>query len=176
MSVHVKIVVTDDDGGLIKDEEFDYEPRGRSTPGGETLTTVALCGFKGITGLWVSLDDYEALARAAIEIRDELRDLKQTGSSGAIADTTAWGPVTGGTSSDLVKVAAQARVAPRPYCCPMMRAHLTSTCPEHPNRLDCGDTVLHDYHGAIGMPVHDGGRSRVTIRFCPFCGIRISVS
>lgn len=63
-------------------------------------------------------------------------------------------------------------------CCEEMRAALSFSCVKHPDRFDCPDVLL-DYSARFdeyGLVVHDGGRSSVTIRFCPFCGAALPQS
>lgn len=58
------------------------------------------------------------------------------------------------------------------YCCPRMKDALTGwACPEHESPFDCPDAILHQLDsGFIGIVVHDGGGSIITIDFCPWCG------
>jgi hypothetical protein len=59
-----------------------------------------------------------------------------------------------------------------------MHRNVTSTCPQHEDRFDCPDALLHysapfDEYGII---VHDGGTSYVVIGFCPWCGAKLPES
>jgi hypothetical protein len=59
-------------------------------------------------------------------------------------------------------------------CCPGMQRELDRRCPEHPDRSDCGDMVVHKtVRGEYGLMIHDGGSSFYGISFCPWCGARI---
>ena len=60
-------------------------------------------------------------------------------------------------------------------CCTVLRDRSTLGCGVHTDPLDCADVLVvwSDYHGAYGLPVRDGGTSRVTIVFCPWCGARL---
>ena len=64
------------------------------------------------------------------------------------------------------------------HCCERMTEKVQSTCEQHPDRFDCPDCVI-DYDPKFdeyGIIVHDGGRSYVTIDFCPFCGTKLPES
>jgi hypothetical protein len=64
------------------------------------------------------------------------------------------------------------------HCCDDMRAAVSFSCAEHPDRSACPDVLL-DYSPRFdeyGLVVHDGGRSSVGIRFCPFCGAALPES
>ena len=62
------------------------------------------------------------------------------------------------------------------HCCTRMTEAVTATCDQHPDRFDCPDALIHyrprsrDY----GIIIHDGGRSFVSIAFCPWCGSPLS--
>jgi len=58
------------------------------------------------------------------------------------------------------------------YCCDDMRRQLNRRCPDHPERATCPDALVGRFGRArsIGLYVHDGGSSYVTIRYCPWCG------
>jgi len=62
-------------------------------------------------------------------------------------------------------------------CCATMRHHLANSCSSH--ACDCPDEIVKLYRGnregeavIVGIPIHDGGRSFVAIRYCPWCGAR----
>lgn len=61
------------------------------------------------------------------------------------------------------------------YCCETFEAHAEQACPEHPDRFDCPDAILlYDREAKkAGIILHDGGRSYIEIRYCPFCGKKI---
>ncbi len=52
------------------------------------------------------------------------------------------------------------------------------TCPDHPNPRDCPDRVLNysSASNAYGLVIHDGGSSSYSIRYCPFCGVKLPPS
>lgn len=52
------------------------------------------------------------------------------------------------------------------------------TCPDHPERLECPDALVHysPRFDEYGLIVHDGGQSFVTIAFCPWCGAQLPES
>jgi hypothetical protein len=61
------------------------------------------------------------------------------------------------------------------YCCATMRSNVERRCDQHPDPFDCPDTVI--WQSALGdqygLMIHNGGRSYVTIAFCPWCGTRL---
>jgi hypothetical protein len=64
------------------------------------------------------------------------------------------------------------------HCCEDMRREVERVCPEHPDRFECPDCLVH-YHPRFreyGLIVHDGGSSWVCIQFCPWCGVRLPES
>jgi hypothetical protein len=60
----------------------------------------------------------------------------------------------------------------RDGCCLMMAHNLDAQkCPQHPDPFDCPDALLARMEdGKLGLIIHDGGRSVVQIKFCPWCG------
>ena len=64
------------------------------------------------------------------------------------------------------------------YCCEMMRSNVERTCEVHNEPSDCPDrlVVYVAKFAEYGMIVHDGGRSHVTINYCPWCGARLPES
>jgi hypothetical protein len=51
-----------------------------------------------------------------------------------------------------------------------MARHAESICPDHPDRFDCPDALIHvAEEGSYGIIVHDGGSSWIEIDFCPWC-------
>lgn len=60
------------------------------------------------------------------------------------------------------------------YCCSNFEFHISQTCPEHVDRFDCPDIILVKFNnGDIGIPIRDGGSSMYTIKFCPWCGVKL---
>jgi len=55
-------------------------------------------------------------------------------------------------------------------CCAMMAENINYRCPDHPDPFDCPDCLVSCSDGRYGIIIHDGGRSRVEIRYCPWCG------
>ena len=48
-------------------------------------------------------------------------------------------------------------------------------CDQHPDRHDCPDCLL-EYipkYDEYGILVHDGGTSKITIEYCPWCGAKL---
>lgn len=61
---------------------------------------------------------------------------------------------------------------PEALCCDMLRAALQMDCETHDDPFDCPDSLI-AYNAAqnlFGLIVHDGERSVVVIRHCPWCG------
>ncbi len=63
------------------------------------------------------------------------------------------------------------------HCCDMMRANVEKACDQHPDPFECTDHLVHFWpkSGDYGLIIHDGGRSCVTINFCPWCGAELPV-
>ncbi len=64
------------------------------------------------------------------------------------------------------------------HCCARMAEAVSTTCRDHPDRLDCPDSLIHHSvrSNEYGLVIHDGGHSFVTIQFCPFCGTALPLS
>lgn len=63
-------------------------------------------------------------------------------------------------------------------CCEDMNRHTGRTCDEHENPFECPDYVI-SYSAVFdeyGLIIHDGGSSKYTISFCPFCGAKLPES
>lgn len=63
----------------------------------------------------------------------------------------------------------------RRHCCEMMTGNVENSCPDHPDRFECPDMLI-DYSpnsGRYGLIIHDGGRSVISIAFCPWCGTEL---
>ncbi|GAA4994699.1 DUF6980 family protein [Kitasatospora paranensis] len=58
------------------------------------------------------------------------------------------------------------------HCCAAMTAHAGRSCDLHADPFDCPDALVRfdPAHREYGLIVHDGGRSAITIAFCPWCG------
>lgn len=58
-------------------------------------------------------------------------------------------------------------------CCTTMQSYLEFKCDIHTNQ-ECPDCVIITFpDGRIGIPVRDGGRSIIEIKFCPWCGKKV---
>ncbi len=57
-----------------------------------------------------------------------------------------------------------------------MAEAVTSTYPDHKDRFDCPDCLIHyvEETREYGIIIHDGGTSFTLIQFCPWCGKRLS--
>jgi hypothetical protein len=56
-------------------------------------------------------------------------------------------------------------------CCATLGYYLERACQIHDDPWDCPDRLFYRASdGEIGIVVHDGGSSFVTMRYCPFCG------
>lgn len=60
-------------------------------------------------------------------------------------------------------------------CCEMMEENANSACELHPDRFDCPDALIVRGRSGYGLIIHDGGHSAVAIRYCPWCGTKLSV-
>ena len=61
------------------------------------------------------------------------------------------------------------------FCCEDMRYHATNHCPVHDSPYECPDwLIVRDDEGDFGIVIHDGGTSCVEIRYCPWCGARLT--
>jgi hypothetical protein len=58
-------------------------------------------------------------------------------------------------------------------CCKIMDYHLNFKCDKHKDPWECPDIVLIKTRTAYLIPIRDGGRSGISIEFCPWCGSRI---
>jgi hypothetical protein len=59
-----------------------------------------------------------------------------------------------------------------PLCCPTLDRQFTEPCTTCPDSYSCPDTlVVYDAAtDAYALPIRDGGPSRSTIGYCPWCG------
>lgn len=59
-----------------------------------------------------------------------------------------------------------------------MRAQVEQRCPDHPDIYDCPDALVAyvSKFREYGLIVHDGGRSSLLIRSCPWCGAALPAS
>jgi len=61
----------------------------------------------------------------------------------------------------------------------MMAAQIFHSCDQHPDRFDCPDALIHFWPAGkrwifeYGLIIHDGGRSKILIQYCPWCGKRL---
>lgn len=56
-------------------------------------------------------------------------------------------------------------------CCEMMGYQLNQVCDQHTDPFDCPDFLVGTFSdGRVGLIIHDGGGSMVTIGYCPWCG------
>ena len=59
-------------------------------------------------------------------------------------------------------------------CCLRLEEVLEQTCPTHRSKYECPDILLDEHtDGTIGIIVHDGGESMITIHYCPWCGRKL---
>jgi hypothetical protein len=64
-------------------------------------------------------------------------------------------------------------VVEKPFepCCPILAYYLRRECAVHDDPWECPDRLFYRAtDGEIGIMLHDGGVSFVTMLFCPFCG------
>ncbi|WP_425490081.1 DUF6980 family protein [Dyella telluris] len=64
------------------------------------------------------------------------------------------------------------------HCCSDMTRHVEMKCPDHPVPQNCPDRVLKysSRFNEYGLVIHDGGSASYSIRFCPFCGVKLPAS
>lgn len=62
------------------------------------------------------------------------------------------------------------------HCCEQMTQHAEGRCPDHEDRADCPDALIHysPWLNEYSLWIHDGGQSSIQIEFCPWCGARCS--
>ncbi len=65
---------------------------------------------------------------------------------------------------------------PKEVCCDMMRRQVEMKCEIHADRYDCPDCLIaySEHPQEYGLIVHDGGRSKIRIEYCPWCGCGLS--
>lgn len=62
-------------------------------------------------------------------------------------------------------------------CCEEMEYFSSLHCDEHKSVYDCPDVLIGIFNnGEKGIIIHDGGTSKITINYCPWCGKKISSS
>lgn len=64
------------------------------------------------------------------------------------------------------------------HFCAAMTSRANARCDQHDDAYACPDALV-DFSLAFqeyGLIIHDGGRSSVTIEFCPWCGQRLPES
>jgi hypothetical protein len=62
------------------------------------------------------------------------------------------------------------------HCCESMDYWANYKCPEHPNIFECPDNLI-TFNGKsnrYGLIIHDGGSSSIEMKFCPWCGAKIT--
>ncbi len=60
------------------------------------------------------------------------------------------------------------------HCCDRMTDALKFTCKKCKDPFECPDSILHYTETrAYGLIVHDGGRSFLAIKHCPWCGKKL---
>ena len=62
------------------------------------------------------------------------------------------------------------------YCCSSMMYHSKFKCDIHKDPFDCPDKIIFESNENkdIGIIIHDGGSSYISISFCPWCGKKIT--
>lgn len=60
------------------------------------------------------------------------------------------------------------------HCCDQMAYHLNFTCEQHPDKYDCGDAVIDEVRGGVGLIIsREAGGGVIEIAYCPWCGIKL---
>lgn len=64
------------------------------------------------------------------------------------------------------------------HCCEMMREQVEYRCPDGHDPYECPDNLIayNERFREYGLIIHDGGRSKVNIDFCPWCGAKLPES
>lgn len=67
---------------------------------------------------------------------------------------------------------------PDRFPCVHLAYRLTFQCPQHADPWECPDYVIvyNDRFDEYGIPVRDGGPSKIAISFCPWCGLELPPS
>ena len=62
------------------------------------------------------------------------------------------------------------------YGCNALADQIGHRCDDHADPADCPDSLIVALQetGEFGIRIHDGGRSFVKIRHCPWCGADLS--
>jgi|688.fasta_scaffold40421_3 hypothetical protein len=61
------------------------------------------------------------------------------------------------------------------YCCKQMTRQVNHKCEIHVDNYECPDALI-DYSikfDEYGIIIHDGGTSKISISYCPFCGKKL---
>ena len=58
------------------------------------------------------------------------------------------------------------------YCCEEMKERIELNCDGHISKFDCPDFVIMyiPEFDEYSIVIHDGGKSGILIRYCPWCG------
>lgn len=59
-----------------------------------------------------------------------------------------------------------------------MKHYAEFECEMHPDLDDCADAIIryNPKFDEYGIPIKDGGMSRSTLSFCPYCGVKLPES
>ena len=64
------------------------------------------------------------------------------------------------------------------HCCQQMETAAENTCQQHSDRWDCPDALI-SYSARFdgyAIIIHDGGSSKISIHYCPWCGSKLPES
>jgi len=61
------------------------------------------------------------------------------------------------------------------HCCEDMTFHANFKCEIHENPFECPDKIIifYEQNYDYGLIIHDGGKSIISIDFCPWCGSKL---
>jgi hypothetical protein len=62
------------------------------------------------------------------------------------------------------------------HCCEDMTYHANFKCEIHLNIFDCPDKLIayDEQDNEYGLVIHDGGSSTIKIKYCPWCGSKLT--
>ena len=64
------------------------------------------------------------------------------------------------------------------HCCDSMKYHAVFKCQTCQDEYECADSIIiySPKFDEYGLIIHDGGNSKISIQYCPFCGVKLPES
>lgn len=61
------------------------------------------------------------------------------------------------------------------HCCELMTNQINHKCELHEDPFNCPNHLVYYSmkHDEYSLIIHDGGGSSITIKFCPWCGLKL---